>query len=112
MPKEKHKPEETVARLRQVGVLVSQGRSVAEAVRSIGATQFTYDRRRKKFGGLNTGQVKRLKEMKRDGASCSPSVREPLAKERLRKAVSDLTLEKPILREAASGTEGLRQRNF
>lgn len=90
MPQKKHKPEEIVAKLRQVDVLVSQGQSVAEAVRSISVTQFTYYRWRKEFGGLKTDQVKRLKELEKEN-------------ERLRKAVSDLTLEKLILREAASG---------
>ncbi len=90
MPQKKHKPEEIVAKLRQVDVLVSQGQSVAEAVRSIGVTQFTYYRWRKEYGGLKTDQVKRLKELEKEN-------------ERLRKAVSDLTLEKLILREAASG---------
>ena len=71
-------------------MLVSQGRPVAEAVRSIGVTQFTYYRWRKEFGGLKTDQVKRLKVLEKEN-------------ERLRKAVSDLTLEKLILREAASG---------
>lgn len=47
MPHRKHKPEEIVAKLRQVVVLVSQGRSVAEAVRSIGVMRFTYYRWRK-----------------------------------------------------------------
>jgi hypothetical protein len=60
MPQKKHKPEEIVAKLRQVDVLVSQGQSVAEAVRSISVTQFTYYRWRKEFGGLKTEQVKRL----------------------------------------------------
>jgi putative transposase len=64
--------------------------SVAEAVRSIGVTQFTYYRWRKEFGGLKTDQVKRLKELEKEN-------------ERLRKAVSDLTLEKLILAEAARG---------
>ena len=90
MRQKKHKPEEIVAKLRQVDVLVSQGQSVAEAVRSIGVTPFTYYRWRKEFGGLKTDQVKRLKELEKEN-------------ERLRKAVSDLTLEKLILREAASG---------
>ena len=62
MPQKKHKPEEIVAKLRQVDVLVSQGQSVAEAVRSIGVTQFTYYRWRKEFGGLKSDQVKRLKD--------------------------------------------------
>ena len=42
MPQKKHKPEEIVAKLRQVDVLLSQGRSVGEAVRTVGVTQFTY----------------------------------------------------------------------
>jgi putative transposase len=90
MPQKRHKPEEIVAKLRQVDVLVSQGQPVAEAVRTIGVTQFTYYRWRKEYGGLKTNQVKRLKELEKEN-------------ERLRKAVSDLTLEKLILREAASG---------
>ncbi|WP_310715465.1 IS3 family transposase, partial [Burkholderia multivorans] len=67
-----------------------QGRSVGEAVRSIGVTQFTYYRWRKEFGGLKGDQVKRLKELEKEN-------------DRLRKAVSDLTLEKLILKEAAFG---------
>ena len=90
MPQKKHKAEEIVAKLRQVDVLLSQGRSVGEAVRSIGVTQFTYYRWRKEFGGLRGDQVKRLKDLEKEN-------------DRLRKAVSDLTLEKLILKEAASG---------
>ncbi|WP_145925934.1 IS3 family transposase [Shinella sp. HZN7] len=90
MPQKKHKPEEIVAKLRQVDVLLSQGKSVGEAVRTIDVTQFTYYRWRKEFGGLKGGQVKRLKELEKEN-------------DRLRKAVSDLTLEKLILKEAASG---------
>jgi putative transposase len=74
MPQKKHKPEEIVAKLRQVDVLVSQGQSVAEAVRSIGVTQFTYYRWRKEFGGLKTDQVKRLKELEKDRANEAPLV--------------------------------------
>ena len=66
MPQKKHRPEEIVAKLRRVDVLVSQGQSVAEAVRSIGVTQFTYYRWRKEFGGLKTNQVKRLKELEKE----------------------------------------------
>ena len=85
-----HTPEEIVAKLRQVEVLVGQGKSVAEAVRSIGVTEPSYYRWRSEYGGLQVDQVKRLKELERENA-------------RLRKAVSDLTLEKVILKEAASG---------
>ncbi len=90
MNQKKHEPEEIVAKLRQVDVLLSQGRSVGEAVRTIGVTPFTYYRWRKEFGGLKSDQVKRLKDLEKEN-------------ERLRKAVSDLTLEKLILKEAAQG---------
>jgi putative transposase len=84
------KPEEIVSKLRQVDVLVSQGKSVAESIRSIGVTEVTYYRWRKEFGGLKADQVKRLKDLETENA-------------RLRKAVADLTLDKLILKEAASG---------
>ena len=82
--------EEIVARLRQVDVLNSQGKTVAEAVRAIGVTEVTYYRWRKEYGGLKGDQVKRLKELEAENA-------------RLRRAVSDLTLDKMILAEAARG---------
>jgi hypothetical protein len=100
MPQKKYKSEEIVAKLWQVDVLVLQGRSVAEPVRWIGVTQFTCYRWRKEFGGLKTDRLVRLKELLKDRARGSPLVREPLASERFRKAVSDLTLEKLIMREA------------
>ena len=83
-------PEEIVAKLRQVEVLNSQGKTVAEAVRAIGVTEVTYYRWRKEYGGLKGDQVKRLKELEAENA-------------RLRRAVSDLTLDKMILAEAARG---------
>ena len=90
MPRKRHTPEEVVAKLRQVDVLVSQGRSVADAIRSIGVTEVTYYRWRQEFGRLKTEQVKRPKELEAENA-------------RLRRAVADLTLDKLILKEAASG---------
>jgi transposase-like protein len=90
MAMKKHKPEEIVAKLRQVDVLVSQGQSVADAVRSIGVTEVTYYRWRREYGGLKTDQVKRLKDLETENF-------------RLRRAISDLTLDKLILQEAARG---------
>ena len=65
-------------------------RSVADAIRSIGVTEVTFYRWRQEYGGLKGDQVKRLKELEAENT-------------RLRRAVSDLTLEKLILREAAQG---------
>ena len=61
MPRKRHKAEEIVAKLRQVEVLIGQGQSVAEAIRSIGVTEVTYYRWRSEYGGLKGDQVKRLK---------------------------------------------------
>ena len=90
MVRKRHKPEEIVAKLRQVDVLVSQGQNVADAIRQIGVTEVTYYRWRQEFGGLKSDQVKRLKDLETENA-------------RLRRAVSDLTLDKLILQEAALG---------
>lgn len=90
MPKKNHKPEEIVAKLRQANVLIAQGSKIPDVVRTIGVTQVTYYRWRREFGGLQLDQVKRMKELEQENA-------------RLRKAVSDLTLDKMILAEAAKG---------
>ena len=74
MPQERHGPEETAAKLRQVAKLVLQVQSVAEAVRLIGVTQSTYYRWRKKFGGQKSDQVKRLMELEKDRAMCPPLI--------------------------------------
>ena len=68
MPRKRHQPEEIVAKLRQVDVLVSQGRSVADAVRAIGVTEVTYYRWRQEFGGLKIDQIKRPKELETEDA--------------------------------------------
>ena len=90
MPGKRPKPEEIVSKLRQVEVLQGQGMLIADAVRQIGVTQQTYYRWRKLYGGMGREQLKRLKELEKEN-------------QRLRRAVSDLTLDKLILTEAAAG---------
>jgi putative transposase len=90
MARKRYKAEEIVAKLRQVDVLTSQGQSMADAIRQIGVSEVTYYRWRQEFGGLKIEQIRRLKELE-------------LENTRLRKAVSDLTLDKLILQEAARG---------
>jgi transposase-like protein len=90
MGTKRHKPEDVIAKLRQVDVLVGQGQSVAEAIRSIGVTEVTYYRWRKEYGGLKSDQVRRMKDLETEN-------------QRLRKAIADLTLDKLILQEAAKG---------
>ena len=90
MARKRHTAEEIVAKLRQVDVLMAQGRPVADAIRTIGVTEVTYYRWRNEYGGLKGDQVKRLKELETENS-------------RLRRAVSNLTLDKLILTEAAKG---------
>ena len=90
MPSKRHKPEEIVAKLRQVEVLVGQGMARIDAIREVSVTEQTYYRWRKRYGGMGTNQLKELKRLQKEN-------------ERLRRAVSDLTLDKLILAEAARG---------
>ncbi len=66
MARKHHKPEEIVAKLRQVEVLVGQGKPVADGVRAIGVTEATYYRWRAEYGGLKLDQVKRLKVLEQE----------------------------------------------
>ena len=90
MTNKRPKPEEIVSKLRQVEVLMGQGMSRLDAIRQIGVVEQTYYRWRKQYGGMGVDQLKGLKSLQKEN-------------ERLRRAVSDLTLDKLILKEAARG---------
>jgi len=90
MAKRRYRPEEIVIKLIQVEVLQSQGMAVLDAIRQIGVSKVMYYRWRKEYRGMGIYQLKRLKEVEKEN-------------QRLRKAVSDLTLDKLILKEAISG---------
>jgi len=80
MKGKRYKPEEIVNILRQMDVLIAQGQSILEATRHVSITEQTYYRWRQEYGGLKTDQLKKLKDLETENL-------------RLRKAVSDLTLE-------------------
>jgi putative transposase len=88
MPRKIHKPAEIVTKLRQVEMLLAQGKATVDVVRTIGVTEATYYRWRQEFGGLKGDEMHRLKELEAENT-------------RLQRAVSDLTVEKLILKEAA-----------
>ncbi len=90
MAGKREKPEDIVIKLRQVEVLQGQGLSMADAARQVGTTEQSIYRWRRQYGGMSRDQLKRLKELEKEN-------------QRLRKAVSDLTLDKMILTEAARG---------
>jgi transposase-like protein len=82
--------EEIIGFLREAEVRLGQGETVGKICRSIGISEQTYYKWRREFGGLKMDQAKRLKELEREN-------------ERLKKAVSELTLDKLILKEALTG---------
>ena len=86
----RHKPEEIETKLRQVEVLAGQGMARVDAIRQISITEQTYYRWRKQYGGMGTDQLKELRRLQKEN-------------ERLRRAVSDLTLDKLILTEVSRG---------
>ena len=90
MPQKRHSVDQIIAKLRKADVLLGKGTKVPEICKQIGITEQTYYRWKKKYGGMGTEQLKELKRLQKEN-------------ERLRRAVSDLTLDKLILREAASG---------
>ena len=90
MTNKRPKPEEIVSKLRQVEVLMGQGMSRLDAIRQIGVVEQTYYRWRKQYGGMGVDQLKELKRLQKEN-------------ERLRRAASDLTLDKLILKEVARG---------
>lgn len=90
MRKKRYRPEEIISKLREADILLEQGQTVAQVIKSIEVSDVTYYRWRKEYGGMNTSQAKKLRELEKENA-------------RLRRAVSDLTLDKLILKEAAQG---------
>jgi len=90
MPKKTFTPEQIVGKLRQIEVLVSQGKTVPKACKEAGIVEQTFYRWRKEYLGLQVEQAKKLKELQRENAQ-------------LRRAVADLTVEKQILKDVAEG---------
>ena len=90
MPKKTFTPEQIVGKLRQVEVLIGQGRTVALACREAEISEQTFYRWRKEYGGLQIEQARKLKDLEKEDA-------------RLRRAVAELTVEKQVLKDIAEG---------
>ena len=80
----RHRPEEIISKLREAEIVLSQGGTVSDACRRIGVTEQSYYRWRKEYGGMGKSQARKMKDLEKENA-------------RLRRAVSDLTLDKLIL---------------
>ena len=92
MSRKRYTPEQIISMLREAEVALAQGQSIGQACRTLGVSEQSYvsERWRKEYGGLRTDQAKRLKDLEKENG-------------RLRKAISDLTLDKLILKEALEG---------
>ncbi len=90
MPKKRFSSEQIIAKLRQIEVQLTQGKSIALACKEAGISEQSYYRWRKEYGGLQIEQAKRLKDLERENA-------------RLRRLVADLSLEKQILKDISQG---------
>jgi transposase-like protein len=85
-----HGPEEIIGKLREAEIILSQGGTTGDACCRIAVTEQAYYRWRKEYGGLKPDQARRMKDLEKENL-------------RLRRAISDLTLDKLILQEAARG---------
>ena len=90
MSRKRYTPEQIISMLREAEGALSQGQTVAQACRVLGVSEQSYYRWRREYGGLKIDQAKRLKDLAKENV-------------RLRRAISDLTLDKLILKEALEG---------
>lgn len=90
MKKKTYSPEQIVKLLREVAAAQSAGQTVEQACRDLGVAESSYHRWRGQYGGMQTDELRRLKELEKEN-------------ERLKRIVADLTLDKLILKEAARG---------
>jgi len=89
MGKQNYTVEQIIVKLREVELYCGQGMTVAEAVRKIEVTEQTYYRWRKTYGGMDTSDARRLKELEKENA-------------RLKRLVADLSLDNAILKDVNS----------
>ena len=90
MARKRYTTEQIIGFLREAEVRLGQGETIGMICRGIGVSEQSYFRWRREYGGLKLDQAKKLKDLEREN-------------ERLKKAVSELTLDKLILREALEG---------
>ncbi len=90
MSRKRYTPEQIISMLREAEVALSQGQTVGQVCRVLGVSEQSYYRWRREYGGLKIDQAKRLKDLSKENV-------------RLRRAISDLTLDKLILKEALEG---------
>lgn len=94
MKRKRHTPEQIIAKLREAEAMLGAGQSVGQVVQRLGVSEQTFSRWRNQYGGMKSGEAKRLKELEQENA-------------RLKRAVADLTLDNQMLKEVAEGAVGV-----
>ena len=90
MKRKRHTPEQIIAKLREAEAMLGAGESVGQVVQRLGVSEQTFSRWRNQYGGMKSGQARRLKEVEQENV-------------RLKRAVADLTLDNQMLKEVAQG---------
>lgn len=90
MKRKRHTPEQIIAKLREAEAMLGAGKTVGQVVQHLGVSEQTFSRWRNQYGGMKSGEAKRLKELEQENA-------------RLKRAVADLTLDNQMLKEVAEG---------
>ena len=88
MARKRFSPEQIIVKLREAEIIESKGLTQVEAAKKLGIAEQTLIRWRKEYGGLRVDQARRFKELENI---------------RLKRLVADLSLDKAILKDAASG---------
>ena len=91
MGRKRFSPEQIIVKLREAEIIESKGLTQVEAAKKLGIAEQTLIRWRKEYGGLRVDQARRFKELEKENI-------------RLKRLVADLSLDKAILKDAASGT--------
>ena len=90
MARKRFSPEQIIVKLREAEIFESKGLAQVEAAKKLGIAEQTWIRWRKEYGGLRVDQARRFKELEKENI-------------RLKQLVADLSLDKAILKDAASG---------
>ena len=88
--RKRHSPEQVIAKLREADAMLAAGSSVGQVCQRLGVSEQTLSRWRNQYGGMKSGEAKRLKELESENA-------------RLKRLVADLSLDVSMLKELNEG---------
>ncbi len=90
MKRKRHGPDQIIGKLREADGMLATGSTIGQICQKLEISEQTFHRWRNQYGGMKASQAKRLKELEQENT-------------RLKKLVADLSLDKAMLKEVASG---------